>query len=246
MKISCHSGNTKYKNNLSETIKILDKYPIIDMVDIDVLYKDNEFVVSHDYFDTNEKHSLVEWIEVLIGYNKMIWLDLKDTFSSEISIVFTEFNFEEFEQLLQSLSKDYFQKGIKLSDYIILGIQCQGISRHIKLFDSLKQYIQVQDLPYIKYYMYKKIIPKRYHYRYNQYVQRKILEKIENVDNVIGLDSTFFNNEYELNYIINRIKSNIIIVYFDKVFDYKIYENKTNKHIILQYDFFNIQRILKN
>jgi hypothetical protein len=46
----CHRGGESSKpTNLVSMNKILEKYNDIDMVEIDVIYENDEFLINHDY-----------------------------------------------------------------------------------------------------------------------------------------------------------------------------------------------------
>ena len=72
--VSTH-GNYNNENNLIDSIQIFDKYSQIDMIEIDVINENDNFLVAHDY-NNGGGTELNIWLITMIKLKKYIWIDL--------------------------------------------------------------------------------------------------------------------------------------------------------------------------
>src|SRR6478736_5707913 len=102
LNVSCHHGAANDENNLASCQQILDKYNEIDVIEIDFIYYEGEFVSSHDY-DNVKGDKLEIWIDEIIKRNKVLCIDLKDSQLSFFINVLSKINIQHLYDKLNEL-----------------------------------------------------------------------------------------------------------------------------------------------
>jgi hypothetical protein len=217
------------RNNIVDAKEVLDKYQSIDIIEIDVLYDNGRFIASHDYFDDTRKSLLSDWIDLCMKYDKKIWLDIKDSFSSEIHSIFSLFNIEEFEILLLELYEKYKKINKNLKEYLLISTQFKILPKIYRLCKK-HNFIFVYDQPQIKNYLFREIVPK-------SFIQKQIWNKIKDYNGMVAIDIIFFDNIDEVGDFVKRIKSNKIILYNVQNFKEQSLKN-VNKDIVICDNFY--------
>lgn len=219
--VSCHHGAANDENKLSSAMKILDLYKEIDIIEIDFIYVNNQFISSHDY-DTIQGESLEMWIDEIVKRDKILWIDLKDTQISFFIKELSKLNIEHLYILLNNLSLKYKN----LHHHVLIG--CQYMHAYNLL--SQNKFTVIRDLPRDTMYFLTEISP----ISIENIVINSILEDVGD-SNIIAIDRTFLTEEGLLS-ILNLIKSEIIIIY-----NYNRDESipfVKNKYIIIQYNYY--------
>lgn len=222
---SCHHGSQIIENNLNSTINILKKH-VIDIIEIDFVFVDNQFISAHDYDDVKNGSPLEDWIEEIMKRDLILWIDLKDSYTSFFINSLTRLSITHLFILLHKLQLKY--KNLHL--HIIIG--CQYIHAYQEL---LKQNIFtiIHDLPKDTMYFIENFIPNQYINSLQDIVTASILRDSENSE-FVAIDRKFFT-EQGLIEILNNINAKIIIVY-NYNFNDQLHYIK-NKHIIHQFNY---------
>lgn len=242
--IISHHGNISKPNNLIEAIKILKNNKHIDMIEIDVIFRNNIFMVSHDYDNMNHT-SLETWLNTILNLGVKVWLDLKDTYISEIFPNKSQFNLAQFNKFMGMIDAKYHNmifissqfSTLKTLGVSNLGERAEALPRTIN--SNIYKYNIIQDTPPIFFYIIR-FIPVSIVFRhfYNKYVQHYIYNKIKDTTDIIALDSEFFNNMDEMYDMILRLRSTNIIVCINGVENNKCkLKHIDNKNISYVYDY---------
>jgi len=231
---SCHHGSQKLENNLLATIQVLNQYTNIDIIEIDFIFHNNEYISAHDVEQVKYGSKLVEWVDEIMKRDKILWLDLKDTQLSFFINSYSSLNVDILFNILNNLNKKYKF----LTQHILIG--CQYIHVYEQLIKQSKFTI-IRDLPRDKIYVLDAITPNQYLTNLEDIVYNSIIEdcnninnNINNINNIIAIDKKFFTKEGLIN-LLKNINSNIIIVYnFQQTDEIPFIHNKK---IIYQYDY---------
>ena len=226
-KISCHHGPSHSHNELIPTIKLLENQNEIDIIEIDFIYHNNQFISSHDY---NKKlikkgSELRIWIKHIIQLNKILWIDLKDCTSS---IFFKQTSQCDVIALFNQLNEiELNEKHLK--NHIIIG--CQYTHIYNQLILNNNGYTIIQDLPHDQSYIFDQFIPIK---SIVNRITSDIMKTININNDIIAIDKSFFDEKQLIDFI-NFIDCDIIIIY-----NYHYNEVLSlfkNKKIIYQYDY---------
>ena len=226
--ISTH-GNYNNQNNLIDSIQIFNKYSQIDMIEIDVINENDNFLVAHDY-DNGGGTELNIWIFNMIKLKKYIWLDIKDK-----NILFTTFDIIKFDNYLSNLNQQ-----INIKPWIYIGCQYKSLYYRLNECKFIKELNFIFDAIYAHHYVpkYLNIIEDK---SYNKLIKQTILSDIYNnifKTNIIALDITFFNDDDNIQKFIYEIPLNykyIIIYSLDNV---KKFLSNDNQKIIYMLKFY--------
>lgn len=227
-KISCHHGNIQFENQLKPVIDLL-KTNQIDIIEIDFVCYQNQYISSHDYtLDNITKGStLEEWVDVIMKFNKILWIDLKDTTFG----IFFNSNRLDIPLLFNKL--DLLKlKYPNLNQHILIG--CQYVSSYQQLL-SHDNYTILTDLPQDYAYVLNYLTPFLFKSTLNDYIKTWIQNYT--YGDIMALDKSFFNNLDELTTLLDTITASIVILYnFEKG---DVIPNIKGKHVIIQYNFKN-------
>jgi hypothetical protein len=230
--ISCHHGKITKENQLYEAINIIKNNTEIDIIEIDFVCVNDEFISSHDYNDDMIKHGsiLENWIHFIMLYNKILWIDLKDIIPS-ILINYSYINVELLYNKLNNMKKIY----PNLNNHIIIGCQFQhGYNNLIK--NNNNDYLIIKDTPSCSIYLIDFFTPACLKYILNDIAVDYIVKEL-NDEKYVAIDKRFINNTKTLIDIIDKIDALVIIIY-NYARDESILNIK-NKHIIYQYNYYN-------
>jgi hypothetical protein len=231
--ISCHHGSSIKENNLLAASRILDENPEIDIIEIDFVVFENQYISAHDHDVVIDGSSLEEWIDMIMERNKILWIDLKDTSLSFFINSYTTLNVE----LLFNILNDLHLKYNNLDKHILIG--CQYIHVYEQLIkNNINKFTIIQDLPRDKMYVLEAITPNEYITLLENVVLDSIIEDTHS--KIIAIDKKFFT-DIRLNDLISNINSDIIIIYnfkkFDNISHIKNIPYIKDKHLIYQYDY---------
>src|SRR4029078_394575 len=214
---SAHHGYINHENNLMQTLDLLHRNPTIDIVEVDFVYHNKNYISSHDYSDDNINNgsSLEEWVEHLIKLKKVLWIDLKDTTTSVVFPSLSKLNVNKLILKLNNLSLFYPM----LNKFIIISCQYNKIYNKLKMFNN--------------HFTIMKDCPKDYYYLLNYFTTSFNDSIIDNIDNkVIAIDKNFID---DIDNFIDQVPSTIIILYNYELDDIVPTSNK--KHLIYQYNY---------
>lgn len=223
-----HRGNVYKHNNLPSTIDTLNKYECIDMIEIDIIYENNEFVVNHSY-NNGGGISLYIWIKEILVLKKYMWLDIKNENVFEIT-----FDVNKFDEYLLNINNE-----INLIPWIFIGCQYKVLYDKLKNGKFLKKLNLIYDAIYAHHYI-PIYLNKITQYDYNKIIKPIIYKDICNnisVTNIIAIDSDFFNSDNEIQKFIYEIPSYytyIIIYSFNYIKNFKHFDYQK---IIYMYNF---------
>jgi hypothetical protein len=222
---SCHHGSQVIENHLKSTIDTLKKYPV-DIIEIDFVFINNQFISAHDYDDIKNGSSLEDWIEEIMKRDLILWIDLKDSSMSFFINSLTRLSIKHLFVLLHNLQLKY--KNLHL--HLIIG--CQYIHAYEELIKQ-DTFTIIHDLPRDNIYFLENFIPNQYINSLQNIATMSILEDSQN-SQLIAIDRKFFT-EQGLMEILNLVTAEIIIIYNYNYSDQLHYIK--NKHIIHQFNY---------
>ena len=217
----CHRGGESSRpTNLVTMNKILEKYIDIDMVELDVLYENDGFLINHDY-NRGGGDTVETYITTLINKDKKIWLDIKDR---EINVlpICPSFDYDKFDKYLCEINKK-----IKITDHVFIGCQFTELYNKLKKSPFIKNNIKIiYDAVSIKYYVPFVLlgalniqdisIRNVYTDFIDKFIYDDICNDLNNTD-IIAIDRLFFSTQCDLEQFIDKItalnKYNFIIIY---------------------------------
>lgn len=220
--ISCHHGSQLLENHLKSTIDILNIHTI-DIVEIDFVYINGEFISAHDYDDIKNGSSLVAWIDEIMKRDLILWIDLKDHASSFFINALTRLSVSELFIILNQLHLKY--KNLHL--HILIG--CQYMHAYKELVKQ-NTFTIIHDLPRDTMYFMENFIPNTY---LEELISASILNDASNSP-LVAIDRRFFTEQGLLK-ILATINAKIIIIYNYNQGEYLHYIK--NKHIIHQLNY---------
>jgi len=203
--ISNH-GNYNNPNNLQDSIKMFNEYKYIDMIEIDVIYENNDFYVNHDY-NNGGGDTLDTWLYNMIKINKYVWIDLKDR-----AIYDSYFDIIKFDNYLSEINNK-----LNLISYIFIGCQFKLLYEKMLKCKFIQKLNIIFDAIYAHYYI-PKITSNINNYFYNTSIKNNIYYDIYHHfynTNIIAIDISFFNDDLEIQDFIYKIPNNFkyIILY---------------------------------
>lgn len=250
MRIACHHGDYNHQNNLEHAKRVLELYhDQIDIMEIDFVYYQNNFVSSHDH-DTDSiiKGSYLKtWIDlVIIKYHKILWLDIKvNIFSFALMITGYKHECERLFQLFKTYNRSlYEERKIDIKQYILISCQYTPYKDELLRLNSKlrRPWLFTTDLPYYNHYIWRYVLPNDIQTLNNEKVQEMILEYDFSSQYYISIDLFFFNNDIEFLFELlhkngTLEKGSYIILYpFNHNSPIKVTSNKYN--IVIMYDFY--------
>jgi hypothetical protein len=226
---SAHHGYINYENQLPPFKGFFQRYPDVEIVEVDFVYSNGKFISAHDYTEATVKlgSELEEWIRYIVRHNKIMWIDVKDTMWSVISNRFSSFNVEAFYKTLDDIST----RVPNVSSHVL--ISCQYTNTYNRLVAMRSNYTIIHDMPQDFAYALNDFLPR---WLIKSYVQRAIVEALRGVDGIVCLDSIFFSSTLELNGFIQDLTQKRVIVY-----SYPLNETNTptsSKQIFVQFDYY--------
>ena len=221
VKTSCHHGDSQFENQL-EPAKLLTNY---DMIEIDFVYHQGQFISSHDYDESIQKGSLLkDWIDFIIKEDKILWIDLKD---DPVSIFLPQFSKLDIVALIYQLDQ-YKLIYDQLEEHVLISCQYHTIYEQLMNLDS--SYTIIRDLPKDKFYVMDILIPDFLTSQAKLLMTPEITLDIGH-SKIVAIDQQFFTDETLMDFINHCF--DVIIVYTYKQTKYI----QSEKHIIYQYDF---------
>lgn len=202
--ISCHHGIINKENQLEPVKQLLSKPNDIDMIEIDFVCVNNNYISSHDYDQDQIKlgSTLDEWVDLIMLYDKILWIDLKDNFSS-LFLWTSQLNIQLLINKLNKLRLKYHH----LNDHILLG--CQYMNGYHQLRDYHGDYTLITDLPHTTLYVIDYITP-----WFLKPTLNDIINKFIDInDNIIAIDKSFYNHLDDLISLINKSSCQYVILY---------------------------------
>lgn len=244
--VSAHHGSINAENQLQPALQVLEKYPEIDLIEIDFVYNTStqSFVSSHDYTDElmEKGSSLSEWIEAIIPLKKTLWIDIKDNPTTMFGWkIFSKFNTKKFSSLLFQEEAKWTKRGVNLYDHIIVGCQWEWLYQDIiKLFG--KGVCIVHDLPYAPAYVGDIICGRMCESAVNESTQIIMLRDIKKSKNmkIVCIDHAFFNDVDDLKNFLESLPDCVeqcILYSYKQGEPYPQNLANTNLKLIIQYDF---------
>ncbi len=217
---SAHHGFINYENQLTPSLRLFSTHSDIDIIEIDFIYYQGDFISSYDYEEENIRKGspLSTWIEYIIYNDKILWIDIKDSFFATFSDNFSVFDINAFFSYLQKLEIQYHN----LKNSILIGSKSKYL--HNKLLEFNVGYEIVYDMPQSN--ILDEFIP-------SFIIKSKLLEYLSKLSEleIVCLDDSLFDDFNELTEFISIIPQKIIILYCYNILTTRIL---SNKHIIYQ------------
>jgi hypothetical protein len=236
MNISAHHGYANKQNELKYINQLIEEHPEIEMYEIDFIYEKGQYISSHDYNKDNiaKGSNLIDWLELIVGKNKIIWLDIKDSLLSLISEHASKTNVSELFKLLREQKQKF--KGLEKN--VMISSQFEHIRKQI-LYENNNEFTIIHDLPYLPAYVAQYVTIPCMDFILDYFVQEKIQCETNNIidDQIIGLDVSFFDTNDNLVEFINKIPATTIIIYSLEL-NSGINLNLPDKKIIYQYNYY--------
>lgn len=250
IRIAAHHGDYNHQNSLKHAKKVLDHHKeTIDMVEIDFVYHQGNFVSSHDHETETILRGayLIDWIRLVIfTYKKILWIDMKSNMFSLVSMI-TDWTKEESNALFKRLNKYHRETlnkyKMNLKNYIMISSQYEPFKKRFTMLNNEldKKWLLTMDFPYSNYYVWEYVLPNDLQSWNNESVQDKIIHFDFSDEGFISIDLKFF--DYDIEYLFTLLKKNgtikkgcyILLYPFKQDYEYRITSDKY--HIIMMIDF---------
>ena len=227
-KISCHHGDIKAENQLLNAISIIHQHPDIDILEIDFVCINGEYVSSHDYDEESisKGSTLEKWVQLIIKRGKILWIDLKDNLKSLVIPMLSQIDVPLLLDILGKLAT----KHKNLTDYLIIGCQYDHVYKQLI---TQHTYTIIRDLPLVDMYVLDKVC---IFGGVSEFIINNIKEHIQN--DVIALDRKFFATNQDIVNLIETTMVGFAVTFI--IYNFEKYEDPIvvpNKHIIHQYNY---------
>jgi hypothetical protein len=250
---SCHHGHFTKQNNLKAAEHVLKTHKDeIDVMEIDFVHLDNDFVSSHDYNTENIKNGspLLEWIKlVVLKYKKTLWIDLKshvDFIAFFCSDVRFKLDCRKFFEVLNGI-----RHKLKLRIETHIWISCQDREVHDCLVHQNlnTRWKIVNDIPFVYSYVCKYLLPlSAYPYIHDYVFKYFLVYDFGDDSEIICIDQSFFPSTTKLLQFIEAsnipLGATIVLYTFKREQQVQLHLNGYN--IIMQYDYAPKPAIISN
>src|ERR1700744_684801 len=197
VRISAHHGDVERPNQLKAARRVLRQNPEIQCLEIDFVSFQGEIVSSHDYaLEAIEQGApLLQWMRLCAEKQLVLWIDVKQNEWFYFNAMYGEFDVALFfEKLKESRRLLQRELQVDMRDWVWIGCQNCALrdAIHAKNRRAKHRWHLVLDLPFIKSYVYKALLPRCM----PRTLARLAEEEIYNSDyehyKVLSLDQVFF------------------------------------------------------
>lgn len=251
-RISNHHGDSQRENHLPSARAVLEAHPEIDIVEIDFVCHNEQYISMHDYTALGllEGSHLTEWIDlVVVQRGLMLWVDLKprwdlvsmlcDTSEAETLCLMRYLDALRNSHLTRMPPRD-------IRHSVLLASQDYTLSRALGRFNSLlppdRRWCISEDVPFVGSYILQWVLPYGWQNTLNEAVRRRFAAYDFSHATVVSIDALFF--EYDVALLGEFIRGNatlrpetwIILYSFDREKQAHPITLDGYPHIITQYN----------
>lgn len=238
--ISCHHGDINHQNNLGAAEALIERFPEIDVFEIDFISLSDEIISSHDY-DINvicHGSRLEEWVaSVVIKSKKILWLDVKENLGIYCACQFERFDYK---LLFRKLKKIRESTGMDITPYVWIG--CQDVTLRHKIFKRNKRLTQpwqlMLDMPTVSGYVAQRLMPQWARCYLRDWVCDDFRETPYEHFAVLSIDQSFFLTRDEIKQFIKSLKVSPQTIIVVNSFSRDVRPLKVNNcRVVMQYDY---------
>lgn len=206
--ISAHHGNLTYPNELRAAQRLCERYDEIDCLEIDFVTFRGQVRSSHDYDEQMIARGspLEEWLRYVAapdlgGKQLVLWIDVKENEWFYFNGMYGHFDVTLFFQTLCTERRRLWrEKRLNVTPLVWIGCQNRALRDQLKeANDALRHpWHLVLDLPLVKSYVYKALLPGCMHATLSRLAQEEILNSPYRRFGVISIDREFFADDEAL------------------------------------------------
>ncbi len=215
-RISNHHGDSHRENHLPSARAVIEAHPEIDIVEIDFVSHNGQYVSMHDYsvLGLLEGSLLIDWVElVVVQHARMLWIDVKPKWDI-VSILCDTAEAETVSLMrhLDQLRVIYMarQQPRDLRHSVFLASQDATMSHALRRFNSLlpqeRRWCISEDVPFLGTYILQRVLS----YGWQDTLNRAVQERFAHYDfshaTVVSIDALFF--DYNVTAMCEFIRAN--------------------------------------
>lgn len=203
VRISAHHGLLSRPNELKAAKRLCQQRKEIDCLEIDFVTFRGEIISSHDYDEQTIARGspLGEWLEYVATHQLVLWIDVKQNEWFYFNGMYGTFDVHLFFQALREARRFIWKEyQVNITHYVWIG--CQNCLLREALQEAngkLKNPWQlVLDLPFVKSYVYKALLPTCMASTLARLAEEEILNSPYKRFPIISIDRDFFSDEETL------------------------------------------------
>lgn len=239
---SAHGGNIGAMNQLQPALRVVEKYPEVDLIELEIAYdKKKQAFVSFNGQETSQGDPLDSWFEAFFPLNKRLWLNIQDTNWSAVNrILFSKFPLSKFAEFMKSQASKWNSRGINVEEMVILGCQYQWLYDAIRDNMFGRVYL-IHHLPYHS--AVDEICPcrSRQARTASKEIQKQMMQVLTSDPNmrILALDQSYFQDVTEMTQFLEKLPDTVqqVIVHSFQITDPTPKCSSHNLQIIVQYDY---------
>ena len=197
VRISAHHGDVERPNQLKAAKRVLRQNPEIQCLEIDFVSFQGEIVSSHDYaLEMIQKGApLREWMLLCARRQCVLWIDVKQNEWFYFNGMYGQFDVDLFFETLKLARREIARDmGIDMRKWLWIG--CQNCALRDALHHKNKRakhgWHMVLDMPFVKSYVYKALLPSCMPRTLARLAEEEILNSDYEKYAVLSLDQVFF------------------------------------------------------
>lgn len=196
---SCHHGDINQQNNLEAALRVADKFPEVDIYEIDFVCDGKRIVSSHDYNSDKiaQGSELVDWVEaIVVARRKILWIDVKQNMD-----FFFAWDYGTFDavSMFTRLAEARLKWGSdQLNGRIWIGCQDVVLREQIVELCRSDAWSFILDIPTISGYVAKCLTPHCLAPKLPTFIEKQMRHTDYHQANIISIDRSFFSGPKEL------------------------------------------------
>lgn len=243
VRISAHHGDIERPNQLKAARRVLKRHPEIDCLEIDFVSFREQIVSSHDYeLSVIELGApLQDWLRLCAERRLVLWIDVKQNEWFYFNAMYGQFDVGLFFDILKETRREVLRShAVDLRDWVWIGCQDCALrdALHRRNQHAKHRWQLVLDLPFIKSYVYKALLPSCMPGTLMRLAEEEVLNSEYRHFPIISLDKDFFPTHDDLVEFVRALwlskGTTVILNSFSRdVAPIRI----KGLHIVMQYDY---------
>ncbi len=203
VRISAHHGDIKRPNELKAARRVCRQYPEVDCLEVDFVTFRGQIISSHDYDEQTiaQGSPLQDWLAFAASQQKVLWIDVKQNEWFYFNGMYGHFDVLLFFEVLRQARRAIWRRQqVDVTPLVWIG--CQNCALRESLqdanTDNKHPWQLVLDLPFVKSYVYKALLPSCMSSTLARLAEEEILNSPYRRFKIISLDREFFASEEDL------------------------------------------------
>jgi hypothetical protein len=200
-RISCHHGDIRRPNSLTQARAILDQHPEIDIMEIDFVAWHGELLSAHDY--THESVAtgspLSQWVAfVVVESRRILWFDLKARLDAKAWLCDCAYAIALLCAATLTAALERHAQELDLRQYMILTCQDRELKGYLQRLCGCQGWLFADDLPFVDSYIWQWLLPQPFQWLVNRHVQALIAHYDLSAGRIVSIDLSFFEHNLDL------------------------------------------------